>query len=236
MADFSKVIPGQRFAVQADTWNSVLDAAKAYASGAAAPAAGGNGGGRENFVRFKNTTAARILKGQFVGLGDPVVTYNVTNDNAKEFFKNLRMFQGEALSVADHADSGRFGIALDNVEPDASSYCAIAGIFPCKLNINAEADEYANIVDAQPEALDTQSGASSVRIWWKETGTGTDKWGLVELGRASGSGAALQFVQAVADGSAGSVSVKQIQLKADITASPNFEQSGDAFTVNYFKV
>lgn len=234
MADpYAKVIPGQRLSIPSAAWNKLMDVVKA-------PQGGGSSGGAApagaEVVRFVNDTGALIPKSYFVGLGDPVIKF-ATGDNMANFFANEKAFDGEVLAVADHADAGRFGIVLADTPDGDTGYCALSGIFPCKLNITAEADEYANIVDAQPEALDTQSGASTVRIWWKEAGTGTDKWGLVELGRASGGGGStIKLVQAQADGAYGQVSVKDIILKSDLTASPNFETTGDAYNIAYLKV
>jgi hypothetical protein len=48
-----------------------------------------------------------------------------------------------------------------------------------------------------------------------------------------GGSATLDIVQAVADGSEGSVSVKSVTLKA-VDANPNFVQAATAQTVKYF--
>jgi hypothetical protein len=53
----------------------------------------------------------------------------------------------------------------------------------------------------------------------------------------AGGGGIGQIVQAVEDGEDGEVSVKEIILKADISASPNFEQIGEEpFDLVYFKL
>ena len=53
----------------------------------------------------------------------------------------------------------------------------------------------------------------------------------------SGGGGSLSIVQATADGASGVVPVKAITLKANVAASPNFEQAtGDPTNVNYFKL
>jgi hypothetical protein len=49
-------------------------------------------------------------------------------------------------------------------------------------------------------------------------------------------GGSVDVVQAIADGLNGVVSVKRIQLKADVTQSPNFETTGDAFNSYYLKI
>lgn len=51
-----------------------------------------------------------------------------------------------------------------------------------------------------------------------------------------GGGGAITVAQATADGSAGLVSVKAVQFTATLSASPNFEQTGDAITAKYFKL
>lgn len=49
-------------------------------------------------------------------------------------------------------------------------------------------------------------------------------------------GSTIRLVQATADGSGGKVKVKSIQFKRDISASPNFEQSGAEYEVGYLKL
>lgn len=52
----------------------------------------------------------------------------------------------------------------------------------------------------------------------------------------AGGGEAGVFVQAVGDGNAGEVDVKSIVLKAQLSASPNFDQVGSDISLAYFKL
>lgn len=51
-----------------------------------------------------------------------------------------------------------------------------------------------------------------------------------------GGGGAFSLAQATADGTGGTVKVKAIQHLTNLSASPNFEQTGAEFTVKYFKL
>lgn len=84
----------------------------------------------------------------------------------------------------------------------------------------------------------TQTGSwkmKSGNLGWLVLAVDTAR-SLVYIRPSGGGGSTLSVVQAVADGSNGSVSVKTVVHKVDLSASPNFYQSGDATTVNYFKI
>ena len=58
---------------------------------------------------------------------------------------------------------------------------------------------------------------------------------VTSLGSTGGESLGL-IVQALADGVDGEVGVKKIELKADVSDSPNFIQVGSEVTLNYFKL
>jgi hypothetical protein len=63
------------------------------------------------------------------------------------------------------------------------------------------------------------------------------KWAIIQFPvGGGGGGTTLTLVQATDSGANGVVPVKVIQLKSDPSLSPNFEQTGDAFNCNYFKI
>jgi hypothetical protein len=51
-----------------------------------------------------------------------------------------------------------------------------------------------------------------------------------------GEGTSITLVQAQSSGSLGTVSVKDIELKGDLTLSPNFQVTGSAYNVAYLKL
>lgn len=53
---------------------------------------------------------------------------------------------------------------------------------------------------------------------------------------AGGAGAELSIAQATEDGDDGQVKAKAVKFKVDLSASPNFEQTGDEFSAKYFKL
>jgi len=69
-----------------------------------------------------------------------------------------------------------------------------------------------------------------------DEGAGGRRFVYVRPSGGGGGGTTLTLVQATDSGANGVVPVKVIQLKADPSLSPNFEQTGDAFNINYFKV
>lgn len=102
-------------------------------------------------------------------------------------------------------------------------------------------------------ALDASSPTPTIGA---SCGTASGKWGMVAGNsgftitgisddtagayvvyvRPAGGGSGLALAQATEDGSAGKVKAKAVKFLADLSASPNFEQTGNEFEAKYFKL
>ena len=231
---FRKVIPGNPLSIPAAAYNAFVDAAIAHQNRAAV---GGSGAGPmtalSNTIRLKNETGANLPQFSVVGIGNPVTEYSANISDQFEFSQNPRFFKADLPTVADHTE--RFALVIGGVTSNANEVasCAIGGIYPCQVDVTDEAHEFAGIKDGVvTELLSGSTGPA--QILWKAAGTGT-KWAIIKF--PIGGGGTFSVVQAIADGAAGVVPVKTITLKANVAASPNFEQAaGDPVNVNYFKL
>lgn len=234
MADaFQKVMPGQRVSIPAEAWNAMLDAAKAFRGGA--PDVGTGSGaslpGVEHALMLRNDSGKDVAQYGVLGIGAPLTEY-ATGAAASEFLRNPRKMVGEDPLTTDHEK--RFAIALSACPSGKMIACGIAGVYPCKVDVQLESHEYATVADNDVTQLESADTGQAF-ILWKEAGTGT-KWALVWLRPAGGGGAGLSLAQATEDGSAGKVKAKVIQFLSDLSASPNFEQTGAEFEAKYFRL
>jgi hypothetical protein len=93
-------------------------------------------------------------------------------------------FSGVA-PTSDHVGNGKFAILLEPAASDEVAMACIAGACVCKLNITSADDAFADADSGTTAALVT-GPSGPVQILWKESGTGSDKWGIVRFGAASG--------------------------------------------------
>lgn len=81
----------------------------------------------------------------------------------------------------DKDSDHRICITLGPVDQDQYVAAAIDGVTPVKLNVIDEAHRFAKPQDGSASEMDTSHGGP-VAILWKESGTGSGKWGLVRFG------------------------------------------------------
>lgn len=122
--------------------------------------------------------------------------------------------------------------AVDEVAP-----ATVAGVVIVDVKMNSLTDTRADAITDETRFLGSgSSGPFEILAFGEEHDVDGEmvRRAAVRIGGGSG-GSTIEFVQAVADGASGEVSCKAIAFKADITTSPNYEQSGDAFDLKYFK-
>jgi len=197
-----KVQPGDQLKIPAETFNTFIDAARAYRTG------------RQNLgvfsrpepcdrnvVRIKNNSGADRDRFDVLGIDTPLFIYA---DNPTEF-QNRPALKGVAPTLADQL--GRVAVLLEPASAGAIARAVISGIVPCKVyvNINTAVPAWADIEAGTMNHLVAKSSGTA-RVLWRAAGTG-EQWALVQL-------------------STGPI-IRRIELKTDLTPPANPEQTGE---------
>jgi hypothetical protein len=177
-------------------------------------------------IMVQNSSGTDRKRAEILGITGSLYTDSPVQDQP-------RALDGATPTSADH--TGKFVILKDDIGDGCMGWAYISGTTMCQVNIVSATDTTADVKDSDCTQL--VSGASGqAQILWSPGTTGT-QWCLIRFPvGGSGGGSTIKLVQAQADGSNGSVSVKDVILKSDLTASPNFEITGSAYNVAYLKV
>lgn len=131
---------------------------------------------------IKNTTASNLSAFMVLGLDAPCIapTSSATSKETIAFRSHIA-FDGIAPSTST-PHYGKFAVLQEPAKKNGGfARAIIGGLTFAKLNINDDQDVAAEITNGQTSYLNTQPHGSA-RILWKESGTGTDKWGLIHMG------------------------------------------------------
>ena len=176
-----KVRPGDRMTIQAETFNTFIDAARAHLAGRQKI------GGRAvptfrdtDIVSIRNDSNAARSRFDVLGINE-VITLPTDDLDA---FKSQPYVVGVTPLVPDHV--GKFAILLEPVELSGVARAAIGGL--CVANVYAATGEdwypYADIADNDPVKL-RSAPHGAAQVLWREAGAGTN-WGVVRLGTPQG--------------------------------------------------
>lgn len=186
MADpFKHVSPGDSLSIPADTWNHVLDSARAFRS------APGRTGGRQVpsslfpalTVLMRNDTGSDRGVGSVLKLGESLVEVDSNNAgivNARPAFEGLE---------PDSTDNA-IGISLDAIPEDAVGRCVVAGVVVVDVNVQDDGHEFAVPVVGNADHLDT-AASGSIRILWREAGSSGIRKAIVQMGPGNSAGGLL---------------------------------------------
>lgn len=122
----------------------------------------------------RNDTAFTCDAFTVLGLNGPVITR--AQDDVE--FRNSITFKGVTPDSDDH--EGKYCILQEPIKSGEQGRAVMAGVSWAQLSITSADDEFAEIEDATRSHLKTGSEGSA-KILYKESGTGTNKWGLVYL-------------------------------------------------------
>lgn len=122
----------------------------------------------------RNDTAFTCDAFTVLGLNGPVIT---RADNDVEF-RNSITFKGVTPDSDEH--TGKYCILQEPIKSGEIGRAVMSGVSWCQLNITADTDTAAEIEDGTRSYLKT-GGSGSAKILYMESGTGTNKWGLVYL-------------------------------------------------------
>ncbi len=125
-------------------------------------------------INIKNETGEQVPSGGVLGLGD----FNISPGSNLSSFKEGPSIIGELPTEADH--TGRFAIAIEPIGVEKIGKAAVAGAVICKIDMQSEDDQFADVFDEDVTKL--KSGSSGLaRIISVESGTG-EKWALIAFG------------------------------------------------------
>ncbi len=149
-----------------------------------------------------------------------------------------RMLQGTIITarIPDEGDPLAWGICAQTIQDDCAGKAYLAGVILARVQDADSSGDHADI-DISGDWYWLKSGDTGPgKIIWLDDTVQDDgwRWALVQFPFSVGGGG-FSVVQATANGSSGSITAKAITLKADVTASPNYDLGTDVLTLNYFK-
>lgn len=166
---------GDSMRPSARDWNAIVDAVKLVRTRFMA-----NTGMKEGSVspssilnapiRVKNTTVYQWDSFSIVKLGDPIVAPTTA---LRRFRWKLTM---EAEAPGD--DEPVVVVTTEIIRSGKVGYAMAAGVVPCLIDVQNEADEYVTTVEGDWQKFKSATPSGCGRILYKEAGTGT-KNGLV---------------------------------------------------------
>jgi len=169
-ADFRKVRPGQPLRITAKAWNRVLD------SVATQPEFAGTAGlyGRPcHIVQIKNTTGSTVPKWGVLAIAG-IANDPTAGASSLAQFQEVPILEGAAPSSTT---AGKFVVAVEPIAAGKFGRAAIDGVVQCKVEI-VHADH--RFVACGSGGLKTAASGEGL-VLWKDSGTGTNKWALVQL-------------------------------------------------------
>lgn len=110
-----------------------------------------------------------------------VVNDPTSGDSAAAQWADTPVLEGAAPSDVPGA---KFVVTLEPIKAGKIGRAAIDGVVQVKLDVESESDAFASTSGSTSMLSTGQSGEAA--ILWKESGTGSNKWGLVRLGTNRG--------------------------------------------------
>lgn len=171
-ADFRKVRPGQPLRITAKAWNRVLDTVSTRPEFAGSE---GTYGRPCHVVQIKNTTGSTVPKWGVLEISG-VANDPTAGDASLSQFQDVPLLEGAAPSAST---AGKFVVALEPIAAGKFGRAAIDGVVQCKVEVVHAEHRF---VSCGSGGLKTAASGEGL-ILWKDGGTGTDKWALVQLGQ-----------------------------------------------------
>ena len=177
VSPFRKVTPGDRLRISADAWNGLMDLLRrTKGEGLGLGADLRQAFVQGDVVRVKNASSSDAPRFGVLGIDGVIFT---PTDNEDEFKRQVTL-KGVTPDGDNH--TGKFVLLLEPIPDGKFGMAALTGVFPARLNVSAESDEYADVEDSVMTRLLTGT-TGAAQVLWKESGTG-EKWGVVRLGLA----------------------------------------------------
>ena len=184
----ASVRPGDPPPLRADTWNAVLDAARAHQAVKRGPAGAANE--REPLmpacrVYVRNDTSSSLLTFSVLTLGTPIIS-------AVDFPHDVRrdpVFPGTAPAATTDA----FAVLVEPASAGDIVRAVVLGVVPVDLNVTDATHTHASPAAGVTATL-ASATSGAAQIIWKESGTGT-KRAVVLLKGGDGAGGGYDTIQ-----------------------------------------
>lgn len=172
------VTPGQDLDIAAAEWNDLLLIRQQWLAHGRNPLLPQNSQQlpAPGWCLIKNTTANALAFGDVLGIDEPIITLT---QNAAEKYNGVRWKGATPSTSTPHY--GQYAILQEPAAAGAIVRSVMHGLTWCKLTITHASDIAAEITNGTTTALTTGYVGTS-RILWKESGTGSGKWGLIRVG------------------------------------------------------
>jgi hypothetical protein len=218
---YAKAQPGEKLKIHATTWNRVVDLVK---PGAAAAPGEEFSYRRTNFrVYCQNKTSGTVPQWGVLHIDGVLPTPSGSTGNATEGFQSSPAVIG---TTPTGTTNGSFVIAVEPIGADKLGMAAIDGVVQCKLDVTDASHRFATSKPGSTAELKTASSGEAA-ILWKESGTGSGKWGLVRIG--AGAGVGLRLCKTSAAFNKGTLSTLNVWESG---TPPNETQTSGAQLVN----
>lgn len=177
----SKVSPGDR-GIPADEYTSLLRAERLIRNSRKTFTTGTIDELFPPLVTWiKNTTSSKVSAFGVLGIDSPITAPGSSDTTpATVSFRQQIRFKGVSPSTST-PHYGKFAVLQEPARAGATVRGVIGGVCLAKLNIQDTDDVACDITNGQTSYLTTQQHGSA-RILWKESSTGTGKWGLIHIG------------------------------------------------------
>jgi hypothetical protein len=178
--NFRTAVSGQPVRIRADVWNAMQRVAKEHLSSEEGGAGVPQLRMPRDVVYVKNVSDTDVPQFGILGIQDILFA---PTDNLPEFKYHFALC-GATPDIALHR--GKFVVCLEPIVAATETAQAgigralLVGVTPCKVDVQNEADAWADIADGDNAKL--KSGPTgAAQILYKESGTG-EKWAIVRLG------------------------------------------------------
>jgi hypothetical protein len=132
--------------------------------------------------------AVRNSSGDTLNAGDVAIVKGaaITSEDPVSFQYSPIVDLDAADETRPSGIAARYVVCQEAMQDGFVGRARIQGVTAVKVSITAATDEYAEF-DGHTYLV-TQAAAGSAAILWKESGTGANKWALVEIGGGGGGG------------------------------------------------
>jgi hypothetical protein len=183
---FRRVRPGEPVKIAATAWNQVIDQVRVRPQFDAEA----SGHPPTTFqVRIRNSTSGAIERWGVLHitgvLETPTGATGLSSTDAGT--TSFQQWPGLVGVTPTGTTQGSFAVAVEPIQAGQIGMAAVDGVVQCKLDITSEDDRFAKPKPGSSDELQTASSGEAA-ILWKESGTGTGKWGLVRIGAGAGGG------------------------------------------------
>lgn len=177
---YRRAQPGERLRIPAAAWNRLMDNAMQMPLASQGDEFSYR---RTNFrIYCQNKTGGTVPQWGVLHIDGVLPTPSGATGAATNQFQTFPAVSG---ITPNGATEGAFGIAVESIESNRLGMVAIDGVVQVKLDIQDAAHRFATPKPGSTTELQTASSGEAT-ILWKESGTGTGKWGLVRIGSGKG--------------------------------------------------